>query len=115
MVALKRPPRSRLWGILPVMTSPAPRGRVKLEGDSLWASCRRCTWELPVDTISEGCDAAAAHLPRCGRELYLRPATFTHSGDSSHPISVPSVNPDELYRSGHGVLAVAPRSARVWG
>ena len=87
---------------------------MKREGDSLWASCRRCTWELPVATISEGSDAASNHLPRCGRELYLRPASFTHSGDSSHPISVPSISMDELYWGDHGVLAVAPRSVEVW-
>ena len=96
------------------MSSPAPRGRVKREGNGLWASCRRCTWELPVDTISEGCDAAAKHLPRCGRELYLRPATFTHSGDSSQPMIVPSLSLDDLYWGDHGILAVAPRSAGVW-
>ena len=59
-----------------------------------------------MNTISEGCDAAAKHLPRCGRELYLRPATFTHSGYSSQPMIVPSLSLDELYWGDHGILAV---------
>ena len=65
--------------------------------DRWWAECQRCTWELHADTPAQASDKGRAHVPRCGRELYLRPAEFTHAGDCSGiPIAVEWYQDPEL-------------------
>lgn len=87
------------------MASPGPRGSVKIEGGEFWASCRRCTWEHGSESHHEAFQAAERHVGECGRTLYLRPAQFTHRGDSS-PIPIPVPTMDEIYGEYGTVLAV---------
>ena len=84
--------------------SPAPsRIRVRLDTDHWWAECQGCTWEKPLQSLSAAYDAGVDHLPRCGREMYLRPASFTHQSDG-HPLVIASPTMDDLYW-GSDVLA----------
>ena len=49
-----------------------------------------------MQSLSAAYDAGVDHLPRCGLEMYLRPASFTYQSDS-HPLVVSSPTLADLY------------------